>query len=53
MIGFTLTASMAILREKLGTDPRIGQPTCCELCREPFFSGAVVLLNSLDDYVKG
>jgi hypothetical protein len=24
-----------------------------ELCREPFFSGAVALLNSVDDYMKG
>jgi hypothetical protein len=22
------------------------------LCREPFFSGAVALLNSVDDYAK-
>jgi hypothetical protein len=27
--------------EKLGTDSRVGQPTCCGLCKEPFFSGAV------------
>jgi hypothetical protein len=32
---------MAGLGEKLGTDPWIGQPACCGLYREPFFSGAV------------
>jgi hypothetical protein len=26
-------------------DTRIGQPTCCGLYREPFFSGAVTLSN--------
>jgi hypothetical protein len=30
-------ASLAGLGEKLGADPRIGQPACCGLCREPFF----------------
>jgi hypothetical protein len=29
------------LGEKLGMDPQIDQPACCELCREPFFLGAV------------
>jgi hypothetical protein len=52
MIGFAPTASLDVLGEKLGTDPWIGQPVCCGLCREPFFSGAVTLLNSVDDYVK-
>jgi hypothetical protein len=52
-IGFTPTASMAVSREKLGMDPRIGQPVGCGLCQGPFFSGAVVLLKSVDDYVKG
>jgi hypothetical protein len=28
---------MAGSGEKLGTDPQIGQPARCELCREPFF----------------
>jgi hypothetical protein len=51
--GFTPTASMAILGEKLGTDPRICQPACCGLGWEPFFSGAVVLSNVIDDFVKG
>jgi hypothetical protein len=52
-IGFAPTTSMVVLGEKLGTDPQIGQPTCCELCREPFFSVVVALLNSVDDYMKG
>jgi hypothetical protein len=39
--------------EKLGTDPRIGQPACYGLCRESFFSRAAALLDSVDDYVKG
>jgi hypothetical protein len=39
--------------EKLGTDPWIGQPTQCGLCREPFFSGAVTLSITIDDFVKG
>ena len=30
-------ALLAGLGEKMGTDPRIGQPACCELCQEPFF----------------
>jgi hypothetical protein len=34
-------ASLAGSGEKLCMDPRIGQPACCGLCREPFFSGAV------------
>jgi hypothetical protein len=34
-------ASLAGSEEKLGMDPWIGQPACCGLCREPFFSGAV------------
>jgi hypothetical protein len=41
--GFTPTASMAALGEKLRTDSWIGQPVCCELCQESFFgsSGSV------------
>jgi hypothetical protein len=53
MIGFAPTTSMVVLGEKLGTDLRIDQSACCGLCQEPFFSGAVALLNSIDDYVKG
>jgi hypothetical protein len=51
--GFTLTASMAGLREKLGIDPLIGQPSCCGLCQELFFSGVVVLSTVVDDFAKG
>jgi hypothetical protein len=39
-------------REKLYTDPWIGQPTRCGLCQEPFLSGAVTLLNFVDDSWK-
>jgi hypothetical protein len=53
MLAFAPTASLVGLGEKLGTDPRIGQPSHCGLCREPFFLGAVALLNSIDDYAKG
>jgi hypothetical protein len=28
------TDSLVVLGEKLGTDPQIGQPACCGLCRE-------------------
>jgi hypothetical protein len=44
---------MDVLEEKLGTDPKIGQPVCCALYREPFFSGAVVLFIAVDDFAKG
>jgi hypothetical protein len=47
------TALLAILGEKLGTDPWIGWLACCGLCREPFFSGAVDLFKSVDDCMKG
>jgi hypothetical protein len=53
MIGFAHTTSMDVLGEKLGTDLRIGQPTCCGLCQGSFFSGALALLNYVDDYAKG
>jgi hypothetical protein len=43
---------MIVLGEKLGTDPWISQLSCCGFGRESFFSGAVTLLNSVDDYVK-
>jgi hypothetical protein len=51
--GFTPTTSMAGSREKLGMDPWIGQPACCGLCQEPFFSGAVALTIVVDDFSKG
>jgi hypothetical protein len=44
---------MATLGEKLGTDLQIGQLTCCGLCREPFFLGAVTLSIDVDDFMKG
>jgi hypothetical protein len=40
-------ASLVGSGEKLGTDPRISQPACCGLCREPFFSGAMTLSNAV------
>jgi ribonuclease I len=52
-VGFAPTASIAVPGEKLGTDSWIGQPACCGLSREPFFSELVALLNSVDDYLKG
>jgi hypothetical protein len=51
-VSFTPTASIVVLGEKLGTDPQIDQPLCCGLGRELFFSEAVALLNSVDDYAK-
>jgi hypothetical protein len=47
------TASLAAMGEKVGMDPRIGQPSCCRLFREHLFSGAVDLFKSVDDYTKG
>jgi hypothetical protein len=52
-VSFAPTISLVGSGEKLDTDPRIGQPSWCGLCQEPFFSGAVDLLNSVDDYAKG
>jgi hypothetical protein len=40
-------ASLVGSGEKLGTEPRICQPVCCGLCREPFFSGAMTLSNAV------
>jgi hypothetical protein len=50
---FTSTVSMAGSGEKLCMDPQIGQPLGCELCRKPFFLGAVALSIAIDDRVKG
>jgi hypothetical protein len=50
---FAPTTSMTMLGEKLGMDLWIGQSLCCGLGWEPFFSWAVVLLNSVNDYTKG
>jgi hypothetical protein len=49
MLGFASNASLVGSGEKLDTDPQIGQPACYGLCREPLFSRAVALLNSVDD----
>jgi hypothetical protein len=46
-------ASLAGSGEKLGIDPRINQPTCRGLCREPFFSGAVGSVQICRRLVKG
>jgi hypothetical protein len=46
-------ASLAGSGEKLGADPWIGQPACCGLCREPFFSGAVGSVEICRRLVKG
>jgi hypothetical protein len=51
-LDFTPTASLVGLGEKLSMDSRIGQPACCGMCREPFFSGAMTVLNSVDDFTK-
>jgi hypothetical protein len=53
MLGFAPTALLVGSAEKLGMNLRIGQSVCYGLCQEPFFSGAVALLNSVDDYTKG
>jgi hypothetical protein len=47
------TASMIVVGEKLGTDLRIRQSSSCGLCQESFFSGAVDMYKSVDDFVKG
>jgi hypothetical protein len=46
-------ASLAGLGEKLCTDPQIGQLVCCELCREPLFSGAVESVQICRCLTKG
>jgi hypothetical protein len=47
------SASLVGLGEKLGTDSWIGQPACCGLCREPFFSGAVGSIQIYWHLTKG
>jgi hypothetical protein len=47
------TASLAVVGEKLGTDPQIRRSSSCGLCRESFFSGAVDLYKFVDDFMKG
>jgi hypothetical protein len=53
MLRFAPTTSMVSSGEKLGMEQQISQMACSGLCQELFFSGAVALLNSVDDYVKG
>jgi hypothetical protein len=50
---FSPTASLTVLGEKLGTDQWIRRSLSCGLCRNPFFSGAVDLYKSIDDFTKG
>jgi hypothetical protein len=50
--GFTPTASMVVLREKLDMDLRIGQPVCCGVSGA-LFSRAVALSIVVDDFTKG
>jgi hypothetical protein len=52
MLGFAPATSLVGSGEKLGTDPQISQSVCYGLCREPFLSGAVTLLNAVDDFMK-
>jgi hypothetical protein len=53
MFGFAPIPSLVGSGEKLGTDPQISQSACCGLCGEPFFLGAVTLLNSVGNYTRG
>jgi hypothetical protein len=50
---FTPTSSMAGSGEKLGTETQISQPSCCGLCQEPFFSGAVAQSIAVNGFMKG
>jgi hypothetical protein len=47
------TASLVGLGEKYGIDSWIGQPACCGLCQESFFSGAVRSVQICRRLVKG
>jgi hypothetical protein len=47
-----LTASLAVVGEKVDMDPRIRWSSSSGLYREPFFSGAVGLYKSVDDFTK-
>jgi hypothetical protein len=46
------TTSMVVVGEKLGTNPRIDQPSCYRLGQKPFFLRAMDLFNSIDDLWK-
>jgi hypothetical protein len=45
--------SLAVVGENLGMNPWIGWPSCCGLCQEPFFLGAVDLIKYVDECMKG
>jgi hypothetical protein len=47
------TASLVVVGENLGTNLRIQRSSSCGLCQELFFSGAVDLYKSIDDFTKG
>jgi hypothetical protein len=49
----TPTASLVGSEEKMGMDPWVGQPACCGLCREPFFSGTVGSVEIYRRLTKG
>jgi hypothetical protein len=51
-VGFTPTALMVGLGEKLDTDLWIGQPSCYGLGWEPFFLRGVALSIVVDDFMK-
>jgi hypothetical protein len=44
---------MAVKRGKLGGELQMGHAVCWRLCQESFFSEAVDMFNSIDDYTKG
>jgi hypothetical protein len=50
---FKPTVLLVGLREKLGTDPRIGEPAWRGLCLEPFFSGVVGSIQICRWLMKG
>jgi hypothetical protein len=52
-LGLFPPASLVGSGEKLVTDPWIGQPACCGLCQEPFFSGAVESIQIYRRLTKG
>jgi hypothetical protein len=49
---FSPTASLVVVRAKLGMDPRIIQSSTCGLCRETF-SWPIDLYKSVDNFAKG
>jgi hypothetical protein len=47
------TTSFAVVGKKLGTGPRIRRSSSCGLCRGLFFSRAVDLFKSVNDFTNG